>query len=82
MLNEKITGKGTQIIPVERKSPRTLEIRFDYVNKFYELSKDIININFISVDESGFNMYITNEYGRAHSGVSHIAEIPTSKGKI
>ena len=81
LLNEKITVKRTQIIPVERNSPRTIELRFDYVNKFYELSREIININFIYADESGFNMHITNEYGRARAGVSPIAEIPASKGK-
>ena len=35
LLKKKITVKRTQIIPVERNSPRTVELRFDYVNNFY-----------------------------------------------
>ena len=81
LLGEKITVKRTQIIPIERSSTRTIKLRFEYVENFYRMARTITNLNIIYIDESGFNLHITNNYGRAKPGVSPTTEVSASKGR-
>ena len=80
LLGKKITVKKTQIISIERNFTRTIKLRFEYVKIFYRMARTITNLNIIYIDESGFNLYITNNYGRAKPGVSPTTEVPASRG--
>ena len=45
------------------------------------MARTITNLNIIYIDKSGFNLHITNNYGRSKPGVSPTTEVPASKGR-
>ena len=51
------------------------------MENFYRMARTITNLNIIYVDESGFNLHITNNYGRAKPGASPATEVPASRGR-
>ena len=78
---QKLTVKRTQIIPAERNSEGTKELRFEYARELGRITRTRPGTQLIYLDESGFNLHLTRQRGRALPGISPVTTVPASPGR-
>jgi transposase/arginine repressor len=71
-----ITRKRLTKIPVERNSERIIGLRKCYARELHNYSLSQL----VYLDETGFNLHTSTNYGYAHKNVKAVAMFPANKG--
>lgn len=76
----RIRMKQVYRVPFERNSERVKELRFQYVQRVFELDSMERPHEYIFVDEAGFNLAKRRRRGRNIIGQRAIVEVPGQRG--
>lgn len=71
------TRKRLVKVPIERNTPRTIELRRAYCAELDQLEDSDIYF----LDESGFNLHTSSSYGYSPSGKVAYENVPASRGR-